>query len=68
LPGYDPTTMDTFANMIAGGGFSILSLCVDGVLYAIFGAIGGLIGTALIWKAPTLPPAQPPMQPPMQPQ
>jgi len=62
LPGYDPSTMDTFANMIAGGGFSFFALCFNGVLYALFGAIGGLIGTALIWKAPAaLPPAPPAM-------
>jgi hypothetical protein len=65
MPGYDPSSMDTFTNLIAGGGFSLISLSCNLVLYALFGAIGGLIGTALIWKAPAaLPPAPP--APPMQ--
>jgi len=63
MPGYDPSSMDSFTNLIAGGGFSLITLTCDLVLYALFGAIGGLIGTALIWKAPTALPPAPPVQP-----
>jgi hypothetical protein len=36
--------------MSGGGGFSLFTLGCDLVFYVIFGAIGGLIATALIWK------------------
>ena len=65
MPGYDPSSMDQFTNLIAGGGISIFSMFCNGIFYALFGAVGGLIGTALIWKAPAqLPPAPP--APPVQ--
>jgi hypothetical protein len=64
MPGYT-SDMDIFTNLIAGGGFSLLSMLCNGVIFALFGAVGGLIGTALIWKAPAqLPPAPP--APPVQ--
>jgi hypothetical protein len=62
MPGYDPSSMDTVTNLVAGGGFSLIALTCNLVLYALFGAIGGLIGTALIWKAPAAMPPAPPMQ------
>jgi hypothetical protein len=43
-------------------GFSILRIIRDIVIYGIVGAIGGLIATALIWKAPVA--AAPPYTPP----
>jgi hypothetical protein len=63
MPGYDPSSMDTFTNLVAGGGFSLFALTCNLVLYALFGAVGGLIGTALIWKAPAALPPAPPVQP-----
>jgi hypothetical protein len=44
---------DAYLQMIKGGGFPILGKLVNLVLYAGFGAVGGLIATALIWKTPT---------------
>jgi hypothetical protein len=39
--------------LIGGGGFELVTLCINLFLYAAFGAIGGVIATALIWKKPT---------------
>ena len=39
-----------YLNMVMGGGFSLIGLGCNLILYALFGAIGGLIATALIWK------------------
>ena len=61
VPGYS-SDLDQFTNLAGVGGFSFLCLAGNLVLYSLFGAIGGLIGTALIWKAPAaLPPAPPAM-------
>jgi hypothetical protein len=39
--------------LIGGSGFELVTLCINLFLYAAFGAIGGVIATALIWKKPT---------------
>jgi hypothetical protein len=44
--------LDPIANLITTGGFWFISLGIDLVLYAFFGAVGGIIATALIWKKP----------------
>lgn len=41
-------------------GFNFLRLIGHIILYGILGAIGGLIATAFIWKAPLTPQAPPP--------
>jgi hypothetical protein len=52
----------TVGGLLLSSGFSILGIIRDIFIYGIIGAIGGLIATALIWKAPTapLPPYTPP--------
>lgn len=52
--------VNVLPNLLVGAGFSVLRLILDIFLYAIVGAIGGLIATALIWKAPVAPLAPPP--------
>ncbi len=50
---------------LVGAGGSIIGTLVNIVIYAVVGAVGGLIATALIWKAPAAavqPP--PPYNPP----
>jgi hypothetical protein len=44
--------LEPYVSMLKSGGFAIISLIIDLILYAIFGAIGGLIATAAIWKTP----------------
>ena len=52
----------TVTNLILSSSFSFLGAIRDIFVYGIIGAIGGIIATALIWKAPTspLPPYTPP--------
>ena len=50
--------VDTYLQMIKGGGYPIVGMLINLILYAGFGAVGGLIATALIWKAPTTQPNQ----------
>jgi hypothetical protein len=50
-PSYQPY-LEPYVRMLKSGGFAIISLIIDLILYAIFGAIGGLIATAAIWKSP----------------
>jgi hypothetical protein len=38
---------------LAGTGSVIVSMLCNGIVYAIFGAIGGIIAAALIWKKPS---------------
>jgi hypothetical protein len=40
---------------MAGTGSVLVSMLCNGVVYAIFGAIGGIIAAALIWKKPQTP-------------
>jgi len=40
--------------LIGTGGFWFVTLCINLALYAAFGAIGGVIATALIWKKPAV--------------
>ena len=40
---------------LAGTGSVFFSLVCNGLVYAIFGAIGGIIAAALIWKKPETP-------------
>lgn len=40
------------SNFFFNSGFTLLRLLRDMLIYGIFGALGGLIGTGLIWKAP----------------
>ncbi len=47
-------------SFLFNAGFSFLRLIGDLFLYGILGAIGGLIATGLIWKAPAAPIAPPP--------
>ena len=47
-------------NLLLTGGFSLLGGLVKLVLYTALGAVGGLIATTLIWKAPTAPLPPPP--------
>ncbi len=47
-------------NYLFSAGFSIIAVIRDIFVYAIVGAIGGLIATGLIWKAPAAPVAPPP--------
>ena len=54
IPGYS-SDLDQFTNLAGVGGFSFFCLAANLVLYSLFGAVGGLIGTALIWKAPKAP-------------
>lgn len=49
---------------LLGAGASVFRIVLDVFLYAIFGAIGGIIATALIWKAPAVMPPPPPYNPP----
>jgi hypothetical protein len=53
-------------DIFLAGGFSLLGIFRDIVIYGIVGAIGGLIATALIWKAPmaAVPPSYTPPPPP----
>jgi hypothetical protein len=51
-------------NFVFSTGFTALSIITDIILYAVVGAIGGLIATALIWKAPATVPPPPPYTPP----
>jgi len=46
------------------GGVAILGLFIDLVLYAIFGAVGGLIGAAIFKPKAQPPVATPPTEPP----
>ncbi len=48
--------LDTYGGLIQSGGFHLLGSLFSIVIYAIFGAVGGIIATTLIWKAP-VPPA-----------
>ena len=46
-------SMGPYLDMLRGGaGFTLFGTLCNLVLYAAFGAIGGLIATALIWKTP----------------
>jgi hypothetical protein len=47
--------VDAYSGLIRGGGFGFLGKLFNIVIYAAFGAIGGIIATALIWKAPQSP-------------
>ncbi len=52
-------------SFLLSSGFSIIGVFTNIILYAVFGAIGGLIATALIWKAPVGPVGPvPPYTPP----
>jgi hypothetical protein len=51
-------------DFILGAGFSLFGILLDVVVYGVVGAIGGLIATALIWKAPAAIPPPPPYSPP----
>jgi hypothetical protein len=44
--------VDGYMQLVKGGGFPILAKLVNLVLYAGFGAVGGILATSLIWKAP----------------
>ena len=44
--------MESFIKMVSSGGFPIINLLINLVLYSIFGAVGGVIAAAAIWKAP----------------
>jgi hypothetical protein len=52
----------SITNIFITSGFSLLRIIRDIFIYGIVGAIGGLIATALIWKAPmaSIPPSTPP--------
>jgi hypothetical protein len=50
---------------VFGAGANIVGTLINLVLFAVVGAIGGLIATALIWKAPVAAvPPPPPYNPP----
>ncbi len=51
-----------FTGFFIASGFSIIRIFRDILIYGIVGAIGGLIATGLIWKAPMAP--VPPYSPP----
>ena len=53
---------DTITNLVLTSSFSLLNVIRDIVIYGLIGALGGVIATALIWKAPTgpVPPYTPP--------
>jgi hypothetical protein len=57
LAGENGTTIPSY---LLNSGFSLLGALFNIILYGIFGAIGGLIATGLIWKAPVLPMPRPP--------
>ncbi len=46
-----PGTFDFF-KLITSPSFPIVSLLIDLVLYALFGAVGGVIAVTAIWKTP----------------
>ena len=52
----------SLTNIFISSGFSLLRIIRDIFIYGIVGAIGGLIATGLIWKAPlaAIPPYTPP--------
>jgi hypothetical protein len=50
MPGMSSSTADIFRQATAFGGGLIGGLLCNLVLYPLFGAIGGVIATALIWK------------------
>lgn len=54
----------TLPNFLFSAGFSVIGIFINIVLYAIVGAIGGIIATALIWKTPAGPIPTPPYTPP----
>ena len=47
--------VDAYTQMIKGGGFQLLGKLFNILIYAFFGAVGGIIATALIWKTPKSP-------------
>lgn len=49
-----PEAMPAIQALAGTGSVLIATLC-NGVVYAIFGAIGGIIAAALIWKKPETP-------------
>lgn len=53
---------NTIGNILMSSGFVFFDVIRNIFIYGILGAIGGLIATALIWKAPIppLPPYTPP--------
>jgi hypothetical protein len=51
-------------SFLVSTGFNIIGVILSIVIYAIVGAIGGLIATGLIWKTPSAPMAPPPYNPP----
>ncbi len=53
---------NTFSNILISTGFHFFDIIRNIFIYGIIGAIGGLIATALIWKAPATP--TPPYNPP----
>ena len=53
---------NTISNFLLASGFHIFDLIRNIFIYGIIGAIGGVIATALIWKAPVGP--TPPYNPP----
>ncbi len=44
--------MPDFVQMLSAPGFHIANVLIDLVLYSLFGAAGGLLSVAVIWKAP----------------
>lgn len=63
LAGENGSQIPTF---LLNSGFSLIGVFVNIIIYAIFGAIGGLIATNLIWKNPPagVMPPPPPYTPP----
>jgi hypothetical protein len=47
--------VDGYLQLVKGGGYPILARLINLVLYAGFGAVGGILATSLIWKAPQTP-------------
>ncbi len=66
LNSYASQTGATLPGFIVGAGFSIVGAILNIVIYAVVGAIGGLIAAGLIWKAPAAVPPPPPYNPPPQ--
>ena len=50
-----PNWVMPLVQAMAGTGGVVFSMLCNGIVYAIFGAIGGIIAAALIWKKPATP-------------